>query len=506
MGQLNLGVVKREKTDQLDAFYLLLMQRTLLILFKDIFKKEESAKKLYRELGEKLDCDAATVAKFFNASHNTNTPSFRIILLDRIIHLLKLSKVTTWHSFKKTYVAPSFRNNSNDFIPIGHLADLSNDRQYQLLEDVSITLQKLFPNSDITEITPAWPTLTPPIQSDKLDLYLNTTWYIYLIVMDFGIPKIVRSILRIGNNVNHVETEAFKREGANDFLGTVEFDNSKQYLILNLKAKGTGERWVHMKVDVNTGTRPEIVMGQYQNIGIGGNSLHFSNIILEYLEPDRASKALPNFFDSSDETFSEVPIPVQLFLQDAKFNYAELPTRIYSLKTLARYVDSLKFQRDRKPSYIRIHKRLSAFIAHPYGRLPEDRRVEYRKVYEQIKELMNNNNLQVYEEDLIDLKIDLNSAFQTESYLKSVIDCDVLILLYFDEVVTNALNELAWAYQAEMPIIILTSSNPILPSMYKENDLITIIRLKNLSDSLGWLDEAFQLILEKKHKIKLTKS
>ncbi|MEL6929217.1 MAG: hypothetical protein AAFO95_11325, partial [Cyanobacteria bacterium J06600_6] len=335
-------------------------------------------------------------------------------------------------------------------------------------------------------------------------LYLNTTWYIYLIVREFGVPKIARSLLKIGKSSDEVETQAIKIAGANDFSGTVEFDKTESYLIFNLKVKETGERGIHLKVDVNTGDRPEVILGQYQNIGIGGKYLHFSNVVLQYIQPEEIDSVYPTFFDSSDHDFSQVPKPIQLFLHDAKLNYAELPTRVFSLKSLQQYVDSLQSKQDSKPSFIRIRKDFKAFIAHPFGRLSVERGTDYRKAFFSIRDSLILKGIQVHEEQSHDLKMSLNSAFNTEKYLNWVVACDIFILLYFDEVVTNALNELAWAFQAGMPIIVLTSREPVLPSMYKANGLVTIIRFNNINESVSWLTSSFIQFLETRYNIEIT--
>ena len=73
----------RERTDELDAYQLLLLQKILTILFdlegKDLGKAE------YKKVGEELEADSGTIAKFFNDSHNPNVPSFRKVLLEKII-------------------------------------------------------------------------------------------------------------------------------------------------------------------------------------------------------------------------------------------------------------------------------------------------------------------------------------------------------------------------------------------------------------------------------------
>ena len=65
---------------------------------------------------------------------------------------------------------------------------------------------------------------------------------------------------------------------------------------------------------------------------------------------------------------------------------------------------------------------------------------------------------------------------------------------------STSLTELAWAYQAGKPIIILTSEKRILPSIYRENDFILIKTFdeENIKGAVEWLKEVFPHYAERK--------
>ncbi len=486
--------MSQESRFDLNVYELLLVQKILLILFDDLNKSKPS----YSEMAKVLDVHVQTVKKLFNLGHHGNFPTFNSGVLDAIVGQLGIEKKKTWHSFRSNYQPKSLKNNSQGYIPIAHLSDLSDSRKRQVVEDVKTTLSKIFPDKDVTAIQ--FDLAKPEekqIESVKLEIFfLNTTWYMYFALNEFKSPKIVRSIIRIGDSPNKAETEAIRRYGSNDFEGRVEFDKNESFLIFNLKAKGTNERWAHIKADVNTASRPPILMGQYQNIGIGGISMHFSNIVMEYLEPERAESAYPNFFDATSPDFFEVPVPIQKYLHDVKFNVAEPPERIFSLDSLNTYVKSEEFREKCKPSYVRLRRDYVAFIGHPRRALSNDRRKEYDSVFNDLKDYLATQNFQTFMEPLRNLKTELPPLFSPEFHLQTVQDCDLFVLIYFDEVVSNALSELAWAYQAGKHIFILTSKGKILPSIYKNGNRIDIKEFDDMQKAAEYFKQVFPFYAE----------
>ena len=497
--------MEKDNRVYLNAYHLLLIIKILDKKFQLGSKKLRN--KDYEEIAyEFLIKDTATIRKLFNDSYLENIPQLRRKNLNVFVEGLQIDNISNWDDFINEFPPTSSKSKKSEFIPIGHYSDLSEPWKKRIVKDVNISLAKMakmtqiFPKDKDSEILIDIVDLEEEKKhSSKMKkLFLNTTWYTYLITNEFEHPKIARTILRIGDSSEKVETEALKVNGISDFSGTAEFDENGSFLVLNLKTKETLERWVHIKMDANTSVRPEIMLGQYQNIGIGGVSLHFSNIVMEFIPNEKQSSISSNYFDATDPRFSEVPIEVQKYLQDMKLNYAETSYKIYSLYSLGRYVDSDIFKEIMKPRSIRLGNKYRAFIGFPRRALDIDKREKYLSVFKDLKSYLGTQNFEIREDILTGLEINSYPFFSPEFHLRRVQESDLFILIYFDSVRSKALSELAWAYQANKEIFILTSKDGILPSIYKNEKKVEIQEFENMQEAIQFFKKVFEYYVEKR--------
>jgi hypothetical protein len=454
--------------------------------------------------------DISTLKKLFDSSDKENKPLLRRKNLNAFVESLEIPNVYTWEKFISKYPPTHRKGKKNEFIPIAHFSDLSSLWQQRVTQAVNVSIAKISNETkalvsskksdlafDIGDF------LEKEAPSPKMQKFLNTTWYIYFIIIMHRTPKIGRTILRIGNTPKDVETEVYKSYGLNDYIGSVEFDNSKKFLIFNLKSKDTLERWVHIKADVNTGGLPQIILGQYQNIGIGGVSLIFSNVILQYVDASMEESATARIFEETDTDFSLVPESIKKYLYDIKLNYAETTTQIYSLDSLKRYVESYEFEERTKETYLRLDDKWNAIISTPKYSLEQSSRSKYEKPVSDLKLFLESEiGLKILDIPFRKSSGDFLINFPYEVFQQRLRHCDIFILIVFDSNAVSCLFELAWALKEGKDIIILTDGTKYLPKIFQHRPPVNIEKYPQFStpqDAVDWLIEEADYLLKPKY-------
>ncbi|MEM6628843.1 MAG: hypothetical protein AAF694_04190 [Bacteroidota bacterium] len=493
-----------EKTSYVNAFYILLLQKIIVISF-DLLDKDGFERKIrdkdFVEIAGILELDAGTLKKFFNASSNKNKPSFHTGILNTLISNLDSFEETDWSSFTMNNKPSTEIIRRNQFIPIAHLEQLSEKWKVDIGKAVALVLKKLFPDKDLSQLNlgPVEIDVQPNPLGKLQDNYLDTTWYVYFISAESRFPKIGRTVLRIGDSPEKVTTESIKSGGFNDYEGTIEFDKNESYLILNLKSIGTSERWVHVKVDVSTGGRPEIALGQYQNIGLAGRSLIFSNVVFEYINPDNEISISPIIVDAGDPQFSEVPLSIQKYLQNVDRNYSEPPSKIYSIQALDDHLEKdifIKRDRERK---IKIHSSLRFVISFPKYSIPEE--VFYERYEGPTNELISFFTEKGFEV-LLKEKDEPRSKPPVAQYHKFFSDrikaCDIFIMLYFDRAPSNSLIELGLALELGKEIFIYADEVETLPYTVQDPNLpyVRFRKFKDPASAVDFIMDNYELLFK----------
>ena len=142
----------------LNAYELLLLQKILVIKFDLLDKKLDNLKnkdmdriafELSMAHSKSTSFDGETIAKFFNKSSKRNVPEFKGEILDTIVKILELPRISTWGTLKTTYAFPL--RHKKDFLPNGHLKDLSDERKGEIIGAVRNTLGKIYPDENLSK-------------------------------------------------------------------------------------------------------------------------------------------------------------------------------------------------------------------------------------------------------------------------------------------------------------------------------------------------------------------
>lgn len=431
----------------------------------------------YDNIGTDVGVSGDTIQKIFGRSHNPGY-LFQSTKLDTIIKKLKLWDLNSWDDFLIKFPPLGFVDPSR--IPNGQIVDLNKELQEKIKSAVIGSLHKLYKDH------PKKAELITQIEFDKfedkylgkLNDYTNTKWYAYFcFTVGERYPKIIRSVIEIGNPPNVVKSNAAKYEGFDDFSGTARLSSDEKILIFDMKSEGTQERELRIMVLIGAGKRPDIALGEYLNIGRRGMGSHSPRIILQYI--DRVIDPKPTILDAGHPEFQNIPEAIRKFLhrQDPNLRLISGAVRIsteHGLLKFAEEEEKHRFQ-DRR---VRLSRSFQVILTSPrYSKSLENFKDKYEQPLNEIKNYLEG------------IKVGGISAFEVKDYYldadpkpkiprpysfysNRIYHCEIVIALLFDQGGSVCESELTLAAETGRTVHILTTENKeYLPKIFYREDL-----------------------------------
>lgn len=489
----------------LDAYQLLTV-KSLLQLRYNIGDKAEKRTD-YEEIAEDLSRasesilsvpDQETISKLFNDAYKSNKPEFSSYILDAIVRMFKIPNCKNWREFEKKYTFEKYGDSIKTYLPPAHFHQLSPTLAKRVKYAVLKTLSEILPDTDISSLN--FDSEAKNIPRKLRKNYLSSTWEFYFFYDNHcGKPKIGKAILNIGESPDDVSLILFKSSDAANFSGSIELDRKENYLVLNLKSNAFDEHNFYAVFDARNSDKPNLLIGGFLNVGYNNSSIILAKCVLERMDQNSSSSAA-TALDAFDVGFDQIAPEIVAFLKYKRDTFWRYQERIYSKGRLKEYNENNENVVRNYFLSIQTDHVYDIFISHPSRALSSERRAAYDKAYNTLTSFFEQYNLRVPTELSRKMDPDLPPPNGADYNLRKVKKSDLFILLYFDSVVSNSLIELAWAYQAGKPIIILTTKDKILPGMFMESDnlLVRYFDDKGLEDSVDFLMQLFPFYAENK--------
>lgn len=449
------------------------------LLLKTIFQLKFKLKELvrdrdFKEVAHFLDLDPRTIKKICTYPAHGGHLNCKDTTLDKMIHNLDLRpEIKTWRSFKSRFSPPDdIIDEQKEPIPDVAFEKLSDEWKSRIQLAVKEVMQKIF--SGVLEKEIDWK-LQPvgsavPVVIDKLELYYNTIWHLYFYhEEDFAMPKIGRAVLEIGENRKAVKLINFSDSESNDYSGSVSLDKSQIVLIFDLKTTQTREKWLHMKVSINTGILPEIALGQYSNLGDGAVSLVSGTIILEYLPLEEEKELVAKPLGVSDTEFSEIHTGIRRYLRDKGLNYFKTKAQIFTKDKLFKFVNEYANVREKKSESVRLYPKMKVVITCPQTHLEPQHFEKYVKPCAELSRLLEEK----LPFEVIHYPAEKYSGASSKKarsfkyFHDRIMECDILIIFYFDVVSSMCLMELAWAAEHNKAVYLFTVDFNMIPRVFQ---------------------------------------
>ena len=389
------------------------------VLLQKIFLIEYSSEKLRRptetDLKDKDYQNMATdhgiesgdtIKKIFGNSHHTGW-LFQSKKLNEIVRSFKKEKINSWDDFRDKFASSEFIKD-RERVPNGTLNQLNFELQKNITKAVRNSLNKFYAKDpkkaalierlEFEGVAPQTP--------KKLKDYEGTKWYIYLCFeLDWNNPKIVRSVIKFGNPANIVESSATNHVGFDNFSGTARLSEGGRVLILDMTSNSTQERELRIMMLINTGRRPDIALGEYMNIGVGGMGLHSMRVVMQYLDPSIIPK--PAVLDVGHPEFETTPEAIKkyLYVRPTNVRLISGDTRVSTLDDLTKFIRNQEDKSRFKDRKVRLHKPFQIVLISPrYSVSEEAFSAEYL------------NPLRTLKQHLEDIKINDEEAFEVIDY------------------------------------------------------------------------------------------
>ena len=428
----------------------------------------------FKEVGDSLDIDLRTIKRIFTLPKSGGKLNCKNSTLDKLIQELALRPgIKTWKALKNRFLPPDdIIDEQKEPIPDVAFEKLPDEWKIRIQSAVREVVNTIFPDDLEKEMNwePQSIESTVTTVINKLELYFNTTWYLYFYYEEnFTVPKIGRAILEIGENRKDVKLINFSDSESNDYSGVVSLDKSQIVLIFDLKTNQTREKWLHMKVSINTGMLPEIALGQYSNLGDGAISLVAGTIILEYIPPEKRNELIAKPFEVSDPQFLEIHPGIKRYLREKKRNYFKTKAQIFTKEKLLKFVNEYANYREKKSESVRLDPEMKVVITCPQTHLKPERFRKYASSCLELSKLL---------EEKLQFKVthypmekynggSMRKARSFKYFHDRIMDCDILIIFYFDIVSSMCLMELAWAAEHNKAVYLFTVDFNMIPRIFQ---------------------------------------
>jgi len=455
----------------LNAYEQLLLKTIFQLKFK---LKELLVTKDFQEVADYLNLDTRTIKKICTFPATSKELNLKDSTVDKLIRNLAIRPdVKTWRSFKARFSpAEEIINEEMEPVPDEAFETLSDEwkkRIHLAVQEVVKSIFSEYPDKELEWDLPLIEVDTPAIL-DKLELYLNTTWYFYFYHEEnFTRPKLGRAILRIGASRKEVEIKNFNDSQSNDYSGAVSLDKNQMVLIFDMKTTKTREKWLHIKVSINTGDLPEIALGHYSNLGDGAISLVSGALVLEHIPTNDKKDLTARPFDIWDSEFSEIHPGIRMYLQDKNLNFSKTKAQIFTKENLVKFVKEYANTKEKKSRNIRLDSEVKVIITCPQTYLePQEFEKYAAPCFELSKLLKDKLQFEVIHYPIQNYSAPLARRARSFNYfLDRILKCDILIIFYFDIVSSICLMELAWAAEHNKAVYLFTVDFNMIPRVFQ---------------------------------------
>lgn len=195
------------------------------------------------------------------------------------------------------------------------------------------------------DVFPQLQGLTQVPKNEKVNIFKNSKWAYYYYDERKGIPGISTGFLTIDDDLK-VKIKDRNHEKNTNLLytGTVKPQADNSLLLFQMNTDQTGERDLHILVHIgNSGTKPQIAMGQYHNLD--DNLTIISGTIILADTKKNFEGFTPTFFEKGTRTYRELNKQVTRYLGEKAGNRIRVPHNNLSYEMLGKWMRNKLQQR-----------------------------------------------------------------------------------------------------------------------------------------------------------------
>ncbi|MEM6395908.1 MAG: hypothetical protein AAF741_06140 [Bacteroidota bacterium] len=385
-------------------------------------------------------------------------------------------------------IAPDFRVNNEmnikSHIPKTYPSNIESSLRYKIaqlveykLKNSSLATKDQIDGMDIYSIAETKPILEEI--PERLKIFLNTRWYMYLYFPGRkDTPRIIRTVFKIHDNPNNVQTEAPKKSGiTNDYSCRIRLDKSEQVMIVDGKTLNEGARALHMMIVIgNRESLPEIMLGEYNNIEPTAARIHAIRFVLVYAgNSDDKTDLIPREYSYDSPHWEEIYDPIKEYIKTGRHNFRITPEEaIFTLSELEIHLGNIRRQRYENKN-ARIQHKLKVAVSMPRYNIDNKTFESYRKP---IAAFINHLEKKTQDYELSGSDYFLKEKIEKLLYprdfdyhIRRVDNCDILLVFCpTEEIASECVAELALAIQSSKAIYLIAPNEQCVPRIYRRGN------------------------------------